>query len=177
MNVQTLNPSRYEWLEEEEAEEDLERAARGKRPKRRKLKPAVEQFRMNRHRIEYAQNTPFSLLARKEIVVRKLLAKFCDPLLTTQEKEEKEGKAELAAKGEVKALVKGASFDPHLAERTRAKNLALYGKEENEWMLIDKILHPEVWVVSMYSSIRILVYIQNDMQVGAHICITICIYT
>ena len=39
---------------------------------------------------------------------------------------------------------KGAVFDPHLAERTRAKNISMYNKEEREWMAIDRVLHPEV---------------------------------
>jgi hypothetical protein len=60
----------------------------GKKPKKRKYKAAVEQFRMNRYRIEYAQKTAFSMLARKEIMIRKLLGKFCDPLLDTGQKDE-----------------------------------------------------------------------------------------
>ena len=39
---------------------------------------------------------------------------------------------------------KGSVFDPHLAERTRAKNSAMYSKEESEWMAIDRVLHPQV---------------------------------
>ena len=35
---------------------------------------------MDRHRIDYIRKTPFHLLSRKEITVRKLLAKFVDPL-------------------------------------------------------------------------------------------------
>jgi hypothetical protein len=36
-------------------------------------------------------------------------------------------------------------FDPHMAERTRAKDTKAYTREENEWSTIDKILFPEVW--------------------------------
>ena len=43
-----------------------------------------------------------------------------------------------------KKLKTGAVFDIHLAERTRAKNIATYGKEEREWMAVDRILHPQV---------------------------------
>ena len=36
------------------------------------------------------------------------------------------------------------AFDPHRAERTRAKNPQTYTKEEKEWVSIDRQLHPEV---------------------------------
>jgi ribosomal protein L24E len=77
----SLNPSKYEWVKEEQDREDEERKVRGRNPKKRKYIAAVEQFRLDRHLIEYAQNTPFHLLTRKEITIRKLLSKFYDPAL------------------------------------------------------------------------------------------------
>lgn len=48
-------------------------------------------------------------------------------------------------------------FDPHLAERTRAKSVKSYNKEETEWSHIDRILHPQVyseWIVRFYQCHR-----------------------
>ena len=36
-------------------------------------------------------------------------------------------------------------FDPHAAERTRAKDAHAYTKEEANWVSVDRKLHPEVW--------------------------------
>ena len=36
-------------------------------------------------------------------------------------------------------------FDPHLAERVRAKHFNTFSKEEKEWASIDIVLHPEIW--------------------------------
>ena len=36
-------------------------------------------------------------------------------------------------------------FDPHIAERVRAKHFQTFTKEEREWASIDLILHPEIW--------------------------------
>ena len=78
--------------------------------------------------IEYILDTPFSMLSRKEVVVRKLLTKYHDDKEALQ-----------------KSLAAVAySFDPHLAERTRAKNPKGYTQEENSWASVDRVLHPEL---------------------------------
>lgn len=68
------------------------------------------------------------MLNRREVIVRKLLTKYHDD-----------------AEHMKKAISAVAySFDPHLAERVRAKNPKAYSKEELEWSTIDRQLHPEV---------------------------------
>ena len=68
------------------------------------------------------------MLNRREVMVRKLLSKFHDdPEILTR------GQANLTF-----------GFDPHLAERTRAKNPKAYSKEQTEWVSVDRVLHPEV---------------------------------
>ena len=76
-----LNPFKYEWLLQQEEEEDAARAKVGKPPKKRKLNPAVEQFKWSRYKIEWAVDRPFDLLTRQEIQVRKLLTRYHDPVL------------------------------------------------------------------------------------------------
>jgi hypothetical protein len=78
--------------------------------------------------IEYILDTPFSMLSRKEVVIRKLLTKYHDDKEALQ-----------------KSIAAVAySFDPHLAERTRAKNPKSYTVEERNWSSVDRVLHPEV---------------------------------
>lgn len=84
--------------------------------------------RLSKVEIEYILETPFSMLTRREMIVRKLVTKFHD---------DKE-----YLKKSIQALA--YSFDPHLAERTRAKNPAMYTQEEADWSLVDRKLHPEV---------------------------------
>ncbi len=84
--------------------------------------------RLSKSEIEYVLETPFSMLTRKEMVVRKLLTKFHDD-----------------AEHLKKAIAAMAySFDPHLAERVRGKHPRSYSKEEKEWASVDRRLHPEV---------------------------------
>ncbi len=78
--------------------------------------------------IEYIMETPFSMLSRREVIVRKLLTKYHDDKAMLQKS--------IAAVG--------YSFDPHLAERTRAKNPKGYSPEESAWATVDRVLHPEV---------------------------------
>ena len=69
------------------------------------------------------------MLTRHEMIVRKLITRYHDnPDILKR-------KLAAAAYG----------FDPHLAERTRAKDPHAYTRDEKEWSSIDKILHPEVW--------------------------------
>lgn len=78
--------------------------------------------------IEYILDTPFSMLSRKDVIIRKLLTKYHDDRDALQ-----------------KAISAVAySFDPHLAERTRGKNPKSYTQEEQRWSTVDRILHPEV---------------------------------
>jgi hypothetical protein len=94
--------------------------------------------RLSKVEIEYILDTPFSMLSRKEVVVRKLLTKYHDDREALQ-----------------KAIAAVAySFDPHLAERTRAKNPKAYSAEEQRWSTVDRVLHPEVGVPSEWSSSR-----------------------
>lgn len=72
--------------------------------------------------------TPFSMLNRREVVVRKLLTKYHDDVD--------------AVKRSISAVA--YNFDPHLAERVRAKHPRTYTKEEKEWSTVDRIIHPEV---------------------------------
>ena len=39
------------------------------------------------------------------------------------------------------------AFDPHLAERIRAKNPKSYTSEEKNWSAVDRVLHPEVRIL------------------------------
>ena len=78
--------------------------------------------------IQYILETPFSMLNRREMIVRKLVTKYHDD-------------KEFLRKS-IQALA--YSFDPHLAERTRAKNPDMYTPEERDWSSVDRVLHPEV---------------------------------
>lgn len=72
------------------------------------------------------------MLSRREVVIRKLLTKYHDDKEALQ-----------------KAIAAVAySFDPHLAERTRAKNPKAYSAEEQRWSTVDRVLHPEVGAVA-----------------------------
>jgi hypothetical protein len=84
--------------------------------------------------IEYIMDTPFSMLSRKEVIIRKLLTKYHDDKEALQ-----------------KSIAAVAySFDPHLAERTRAKNPASYTIEEQNWASVDRVLHPEARKFYLY---------------------------
>ncbi len=84
--------------------------------------------RLQKPEIITIMSTPFSMLSRREMQIRKLLTKIHDdPDIIKR-------KFAAAAYG----------FDPHLAERVRSKNFKAYTKDEREWVYIDKILHPEV---------------------------------
>lgn len=84
--------------------------------------------RLSKNEIEYVIQSPFSMLSRREMLIRKLLTKFHDD----------------PAKVSGTNALSAAAFDPHRAERTRAKNPRTYTKEEKEWVSIDQHLHPEV---------------------------------
>ncbi|KAJ1441114.1 hypothetical protein B484DRAFT_122439 [Ochromonadaceae sp. CCMP2298] len=120
-------PGKYEWLRELEEKERVKRIEKGKKEER--PNPALEEFRMTKVEIEYIMSTPFSMLSRKEVTVRKLLTKFHDDADALR-----------------KSLAAMAySFDPHVAERIRSKNPKSYNKEQKHWASIDRILHPEIW--------------------------------
>ena len=126
---QALNPYKYEWLREKREEMNAIRAEKGRPPKKEKYPAHIDAFRMSKVEIEYILGQPFSNLNRKEVVVRKLLAKYHD------DKKKLRRAAESTAFG----------FDPHLAERVRAKDVKAYTKEEKEWATVDKVLFSEVW--------------------------------
>eukprot|EP01038_Epipyxis_sp_PR26KG_P004789 gene4789-6716_t len=126
---QALNPHKYDWLREQEEKEAMEREALGKKPKQRKYNASVESFRMKKVEIEHILSTPFGMLTRREVVVRKLITKYHDDSSYMK-----------------KAIQAAAfSFDPHLAEKVRAKHHNQYNAEEQDWVAIDRVLHPEVW--------------------------------
>jgi hypothetical protein len=106
----------------------------------RRYNAAIEAFRITKTEINHIMATPFSMLNRREVMVRKLLMKYHDdPDI-------------------IKRTFAAAAygFDEHLAERTRMKNQRAYTREEREWMSIDKILHPEVWAY----------YVNHDHSTG-----------
>jgi len=129
---QSMNPHKYEWQKEMEEEENQARLAMGKMPKEKKFNAALEQFRLPRSEIVHIMKTPFSMLSRKEIIVRKLMTKYHDD--------------PNVLKRSAAAAIFG--FDPHLAERTRSKMPVTYSKQEKEWSTIDRILHPGIFIVS-----------------------------
>lgn len=126
---QALNPQLYEWMREEEEEENERRFRMGLPPKVIKYMDVVEEFRLKKPEIEHILSTPFSMLNRKEVEVRKRLTTYHDDV-----EQMKKAFAEAAY-----------GYDPGLAERTRAKNPATYTVDEYEWASIDRILHKEVW--------------------------------
>lgn len=127
---QAMVPHKYEWLREKEEEEIFKRMQMGKKKKKKKkFNAAIEAFRMDKLEIEQVLVQPFSMLNRHEISVRKLLTKYHDDPEIIKRKRQQS--------------VFG--FDPHRAERTRAKPKGLMTKQEMEWASIDKVLHPEVW--------------------------------
>jgi len=126
---QSVNAHKYEWLREQEEEENAKRLAMGKPPKEKKYNAAVDAFRLPAVEIRNIMKTPFSMLSRREVIIRKLMVKFHDDPGVIAKK--------------FAAVAYG--FDPHLAERTRSKMPGSYSREDKEWSSIDKILHPEVW--------------------------------
>jgi hypothetical protein len=126
---QAVNPQKYEWLRELEEKEAAERELMGKPPKKAKFNAALEAFKLSKSEVEYTMVTPFSMLTRREMVVRKLLTKYHDD--------------SDHLKKAISAMA--YSFDPHLAEKVRAKHPRSYSKEEREWSTVDRKLHPDVW--------------------------------
>lgn len=73
-----LNSYNYDWLREQEEEENHKRVSAGKRPKKKKIAAIVEAVRFSRVEIEYLLSRPYAMLSRKESIARKLLQKFHD---------------------------------------------------------------------------------------------------
>ena len=71
----TITVIRYEWLKEQEEEEAAHRLAMGKMPKKQKLLPAIEAFKIPKSEIVHVLKTPLSMLSRKDVMVRKLMVK------------------------------------------------------------------------------------------------------
>merc|ERR1711871_37435 len=126
---QALRPEKYDWLREKEEEEASERIARGKKPKKQKLKKSVEIFRSAKLELEHLIVQPLASLTRHEMIKRKLLRKYHDD-------------PDIQKRAMQNAVF---GFDPHAAERTRAKDAHAYTKEEANWVSIDRKLHPDVW--------------------------------
>ena len=82
-------------------------------------------YRLSKVEIEYILDTPFSMLSRKEVIIRKLLTKYHDDREALQ-----------------KSIAAVAyAFDPHLAEPKS------YTSEEKNWSAVDRVLHPEVRIL------------------------------
>ena len=142
---QSLNPSKYEWLREQEEAERLKAIERQRflamSGKTSDADAAIEKdpfgmnspllaaFRLTQVEIQHVLRCPYIMLTKREIGFRKLLARFHDD-------------TELARRSATSGM---AGFDSHLAERTRGKHPATWTKEEAEWVSIDRILNPEVW--------------------------------
>jgi hypothetical protein len=127
---QSLVPHKYEWLREKEEEDNFKRMQLGKKKKKKKkYNAAIEAYRMDKLEIDQVLVQPFSMLNRHEVSVRKLLTKYHDD-------------PEIIKRKRVQSVF---GFDPHRAERTRAKQKSLMSKQELEWSSVDKVLHPEVW--------------------------------
>lgn len=126
---QSLNPSKYDWLREKEEADAMEYEALGKKPEVVKLDPSIAQYKIAKIEIEHIMKSPFSMLNRTEMIVRKLISKYHDD------------------PKKIKDLSAGPviGFDAHLADRVRNKNPLTYTKEEVEWISIDQILHPDIW--------------------------------
>lgn len=129
----SLNPDKYVWFKEQEEAEQLKTSVmRGDKLEtisigQGDITASLDNFRLEKQEIEHILKAPFAMLSRKEIAVRKLLAK----IHSNEEVVNEEGGRK--------------RFDPYLAERTRAKQPATFNKAEKEWASMDKILHPEVW--------------------------------
>lgn len=126
---QALNPVKYEWLREQEEAERQELLDLGKKPKKKKYNAAIEAFMLSKTEIQHILRSGFATLNRREVVVRKLLTKYHDD-------------PEIMARSQA---IAAHGFDPHIAERVRAKNPKAYSKEEQEWSSVDRVLHPEIW--------------------------------
>ena len=90
--------------------------------------------RLPKSDIEKILTTPFSLLSRREVAVRKLLSKYHD-------------NSDLMKKKAAEAF---NGFDPHLAERVRSKDPKSFTKEEWEFASIDYCLYPLVCIACLY---------------------------
>jgi multidrug efflux pump subunit AcrA (membrane-fusion protein) len=126
---QSLNPSKYEWLREKEEADAMEYEALGQKPEVVRLDPAVSQYKMAKVEIEHIIKSPFSMLNRTEMIVRKLISKYHDD------------------PKKIKDMSSGPThgFDAHLADRVRNKHPLTFTKEEVEWISIDQILHADIW--------------------------------
>jgi hypothetical protein len=138
---QVMNPHKYEWLKEKEEEEFQRLLAMGKQPEKEKLSASLESFKMPKSEIQHIMKAPFSMLSRKDMIVRKLIVKYHDDPSVLRRS----------------AAAVAYGFDPRMAERTRAKMPKTYSKEEKEWSSIDRILHPEVWQF----------YVNHDKNTGS----------
>lgn len=141
---QVLNPLKYEWLREHEEEERRTRLALGKGVKRRKTVAAVEAMRFSKVEIEHLLSRPYGTLSRKEALARKLLHKYHDNKGESVASQ-MIGTNYLADLMRQRHAESAYGFDPHLAERVRAKHFKTFSREEREWASIDIVLHPEVW--------------------------------
>ena len=126
---QALNPAKYEWLREKEEAEKQMLLDLGKKPKKKKYNAAIEAFMLSKTEITHILRSGFAMLNRREVVVRKLLTKYHDD-------------PEIMARSQA---IAAHGFDPHIAERVRAKNPKAYSKEEQEWSSVDRVLHPAIW--------------------------------
>jgi hypothetical protein len=127
-------PEKYDWLAEEEAARETARLKKGKRPKKKRLNSTAESYRYTKEEIERLVSSPFSMLTRKEVLVRKLLSKFHD-------------NPGLAARARME---QATGFDPNLSGEVRAKHRSTLTSEERQWASIDRILNPAIWAACQH---------------------------
>lgn len=75
---QALNPQKYEFLREEEEEENIRRMKVGLMPLIVKHSAPVERFRLKKHEIDHILETPMSMLTDRDKHVRRILKRFHD---------------------------------------------------------------------------------------------------
>eukprot|EP00752_Nemacystus_decipiens_P001471 g1447.t1 len=130
---QKLCPDKYEWLQQQQKEQEGAHNAHdkgGRKCKKPRKNPAIDQYRFHREELVRILAEPADDLNRREVHVRKLLHKFHDdPQLVSTD-----GPASYHE-----------THDLSLAERTRLKDVQHRTATEKEWISIDKVLNPPIW--------------------------------
>lgn len=126
---QSMCPDKYSWLRPQQQEEtDRNKIKYAKVRTKPRKNPAIDQCRFHRDELVRILAEPFRELNRREKHVCKLMIKFYnDPRLT-----QNVGLRELSCHDECT-----------LAQRIRNKNANELTVQEQEWVSLDKILHPQ----------------------------------
>lgn len=126
---QSMCPDKYLWLRRQLQEENKRKNRKGAniRTKCRK-NPAIDQCRFHRDELVRILAEPFGELNRREMHVRKLMMKFHDD-------------PQLIQNADARDL--SDHDECTLAQRTRSKNANELTVQEQEWVSLDRILHPQ----------------------------------